>query len=391
MKKKYAFISVAKRELSRILHKRSLYILLIIAPPVIFLLFALIFRSSLLRNIPVAVYDEDKSSLSLLITRYVEATPSMEVVKYVNSLEELKQEFLKGNVKGAFYLPKNMERDVKKGKQANPVIFINSMNLIISNNILNDGVKIIKTVSGGALLKKFRSSGAMENQAMDIVNPVKIDTQIMYNPNYSYEQYLFPGLAVFTLMMIIMLTSVLLISSEFVHNTFPDLLNAAQNKISAIIIGKSIPHIIIHSINIIILIGVIFPLFGISINGHVIITLLFLIFFVVVSFFFGIAISSLFHDQMFATEIVLFYNIPAFIFSGLTFPLWAMPKAIAFYAQFILFTPFLSGFLKIYQVGTPLSYIFSDLIKLSIFLSVSLIVLSFSLRHHIKLFKQRSA
>src|SRR5665647_193019 len=99
MKMKYAFMSVAKRELSRILHKRSLYILEIITPPVIFLLFALIFRSALLRNIPVAVYDEDKSSLSLLITRYVESAPSMEVVKYVNSLDELKQEFLKGNVK----------------------------------------------------------------------------------------------------------------------------------------------------------------------------------------------------------------------------------------------------------------------------------------------------
>ena len=391
MKKKFAFISVAKRELSRILHKRSLYILAIITPPIIFLLFALVFKSALLRNIPVAVFDEDKSSLSLLITRYVESTPSMEVVKYVNSLDELKQEFLKGNVKGAFYFPKNMERDVKKGKQSNPVIFINSMNLIISNNILNDGVKIIKTVSGGILLQKFRSSGAVENQAMDLVNPVKIDTQILYNPNYSYEQYLFPGLAMFTLVMIIMLTSVLLISSEFVHNTFSDLLSTAQNKVSAIIIGKSIPHVFIHSINIFILIGIIFPLFGISINGHVILTLLFLIFFVIITFFFGIAISSLFHDQMFATEIVLFYNTPAFIFSGLTFPLWAMPKAIAFSAQFILFTPFLSGFLKIYQVGTPLIYILSDMFKMSVFLIISLIVLSLSLRHHIKLHKERIA
>jgi ABC-2 type transport system permease protein len=391
MKKKFAFISVAKRELSRILHKRSLYILAIVTPPIIFLLFALVFRSALLRNIPVAVFDEDKSSLSLLITRYVESTPSMEVVKYVNSLDELKQEFLKGNVKGAFYFPKNMERDVKKGKQSNPVIFINSMNLIISNNILNDGVKIIKTVSGGILLQKFRSSGAGENQAMDIVNPVKIDTQILYNPNYSYEQYLFPGLAMFTLMMIIMLTSVLLISSEFVHNTFPDLLSTAQNKVSAIIIGKSIPHIFIHSINIFILIGIIFPLFGIAINGHVVLTLLFLIFFVIITIFFGIAISSLFHDQMFATEIVLFYNTPAFIFSGLTFPLWAMPKAIAFSAQFILFTPFLSGFLKIYQVGTPLIYILGDVFKMSVFLIISLIVLSLSLRHHIKLYNKRIA
>jgi ABC-2 type transport system permease protein len=351
----------------------------------------LILRSALLRAIPVAVYDEDKSSLSLLITRYVESTPSMEVVKYVNSLDELKQEFLKGNVKGAFYLPKNMERDVKKGKQSNPVIFINSMNLIISNNILNDGVKIIKTVSAGILLQKFRSSGATENQGMDIVNPVKIDTQIMCNPNYSYEQYLFPGLAVFTLMMIIMLTSVLLISSEFVHNTFPDLLTVAHNKVSAIIIGKSIPHLLIHSVNMFILVGVIFPLFGISINGHVILILLYLIFFVIVSFFFAIAVSSLFHDQMFATEIVLFYNTPAFIFSGLTFPLWAMPKAIALSAQFILFTPFLSGFLKIYQMGTPLSYILSDVFKMSIFLCISLIVVSLSLRHHIKLYKKRIA
>jgi ABC-2 type transport system permease protein len=391
MKMKYAFIDVAKRELSRILHKRSLYILAIITPPIVFLLFALIFRSALLRNIPVAVYDEDKSSLSLLITRYVESAPSMEVVKYVNSLDELKQEFLKGNVKGAFYLPKNMERDIKKGKQSNPVIFINSMNLIISNNILNDGEKIIKTVSGGALLKKIRSSGSVENQAMDLVNPVKIDTQILYNSNYSYEQYLFPGLAVFTLMMIIMLTSVLLISSEFVHNTFPDLLNTAQNKISAIIIGKSIPHILIHSINIIILVGVIFPLFGIGINGQVILVLSYLIFFVIVTFFFGIAISSLFHDQMFATEIVLFYNTPAFIFSGLTFPIWAMPKAIAFAAQFILFTPFLSGFLRIYQIGTPLTFIFNDLLKLSIFLGVSILVLTFSLRHHIRLYQKRVA
>jgi len=388
---KYAFINVARRELLRILHKKSLYILAIITPPIIFLLFALVFRSALLRNIPVAVYDEDKSSLSLLITRYVESAPSMEVVKYVNSLDELKQEFLKGNVKGAFYLPKNMERDLKKGKQSNPVIFINSMNLIISNNILNDGEKIIKTVSGGALLKKIRSSGAVENQAMDIVNPVKIDTQILYNSNYSYEQYLFPGLAVFTLMMIIMLTSVLLISSEFVHNTFPDLLHTAQNKISAIIIGKSIPHIFIHSINIIILVGIIFPLFGISINGQVILVLLYLIFFVIVTFFFAIAISSLFHDQMFATEIVLFYNTPAFIFSGLTFPIWAMPKAIAFASQFILFTPFLSGFLKIFQIGTPLVYIFNDVLRLSIFLCLSLLVLSFSLRHHIRLYQKRVA
>jgi ABC-2 type transport system permease protein len=94
---------------------------------------------------------------------------------------------------------------------------------------------------------------------------------------------------------------------------------------------------------------------------------------------------------MFATEIVLFYNTPAFIFSGLTFPIWAMPKAIAFAAQFILFTPFLSGFLKIYQIGTPLGYILNDFLRLSIFLCISILVLSLALRHHIKLYNKSIA
>ena len=381
-------IKVIVREFGILFKKKSTLLLSIIAPGIFFLVFALIFRKGVLKDIPVAIYDEDKSSLSLLITRYVESTGSMAIVKYVNSSEELKSEFKKGNIDAAFYLPRNMERDVKAGKQSHPVLYINSINLIKSNNILNDGEKIIKTVSGGILLKKIRSSGSTENQAMDIINPIKIDSQIMFNPNYSYEQYLFPGLAAFTLMMIIMLTSVLVLNSEFSNNTFRELISTGENKLYAVMFGKSVPYIFIHLLNVLILTGVILPLFNIGLNGAAISTVIFIMLFVGVSFAAGMAVSVLINDRMFATEIILFINTPAFIFSGLTFPLWSMPKVISAFAQVIPFTQFLSGFMKLYLWSAPLKYALPEIGILLGFLAVFILIIYFGLKYRINNFKR---
>jgi ABC-2 type transport system permease protein len=277
-----------------------------------------------------------------------------------------------------------MEKDVKSCKQADVTLFINSSNIIVSNYLLSDGSKIIKMVSGGVLLKKLRSSGLMEDQAMNIISPIKIETMVLYNPNYSYVNYLAPGLTTFAYLMIIMVASVLILSSEFTHNTFNELLKLSENKISIIILGKSLPHIVIHVINLIILVGIIFPIFNIKIHSSWVMVLLFLIFFSIVVFALGFMISSLFRDQMFATELALFVVTPAFIFSGLTYPLWAMPWLFRFVADLIPYTHFLSGFTKLAQMGVPFRYVIPETIYLIIFLLISIITTVIALRYQIK-------
>lgn len=378
-----AFIKVIKREFNRIITRRTLYILYFIVPIFMFVLFAAIYMNSVVRGIPVAIYDEDHSELSYLITRYVASSGSMKIINYANSLEEIKSEFREGNIKGAFYFPSNMEKDIKSGKQSAVSLFINAQNIIISNYLLSDGSKIIKTVSGGILLKKLKSAGLMDEQAMNIINPIKIETSVLYNPNYSYENYLVPGLTTFSIMMIIIVSSVLIISSEFTHNTFKDLVELSRNRISVIILGKIIPHLTVHTVNIIILVGLIFPLFHINNYGSSLSIILFMIFFALVTLSLGIMISSFFHNQMFATELALFIVTPAFIFSGLTYPLWSMPAGFRFIADLIPYTYFLSGYIKIAQMNAPLKYLVPDLISLAIFLLVALTATVIGLRNHI--------
>jgi ABC-2 type transport system permease protein len=376
--------NVMRREWKRIVERKTIYLFTIFMPMLFFLFFAYIYVNGILRNIPVAVFDEDNSEISRIIIRGIDATSGFNVTEYVNSTDEIKNDFRQGKIRGAFYIPRDLERNLKRGKETSVVVFSDASNLIVSNTTLKEASTVIKTISGGILMKKLRSSGMQTQQAMNIISPIRIETQALYNFNYNYLNYLISGLLPVLLQMIIMTVAVLLISSEFVHHTINDLLETAEENVWAIIWGKSLPHLILHAATVLGLAGIIFPLFGMEIIGSTIGTILFLLFFVCVSFFFGLMISAVFHDQQFATEVSLFINVPAFIFSGFIFPLWAVPFLHSAFAQMIPSTHFIPGFLKIYQMGAPVWSVWPEMMRLTAFLGVSITIVYVALKYQIR-------
>lgn len=372
-----------KREFSRIAERKTLYVLSIIIPIILFFMYGHIYNKEILRDVPIAIFDNDNSSLSRTFIQFTESSPSLKISDYVNSIETIKNKIRNGEIQGAFYFPPNFEKNVKEGKTSTVIVFKNTSNLVIGNMIYKDASSITRILSGGVLLKKLKSKGLPQDAAMNIINPIKIETQVLYNPNYSYQSYLVPGLMSFMLQMLVMICAVLIISSEFTHETFPELMNIAQNKISLILLGKMIPHILIHTANALMITGICFPLFNIRIYGSEIILLIFMIYFIISCLSLGVFISSMFHDQLFATELALFINTPGFIFSGFTFPLWGMPFAHMLFAQAMPYTHFLSGFLKIYQMDVPIENLLPEIGALTLFIVISLILSVFAIKHQI--------
>lgn len=384
MKTNSPILKIAIREYHRIIERKTLFVLSIILPIFIFLFFALLYKNEIVNNVPIGVLDMDNSETSLLITRYVDATSYIKIADQYYDLEQVKSDIRKGKIQGALYFPHNMEKNLKAGKPVFVTVYKNTSNLVIGNLIYKDAMTVIKTVSGGVLLKKLKAKGMHPEKANNIIQPIKVETKSLYNSNYSYLNYLVPGLLACMLQMIIMLSGVLIISSEFVHNTFSELLELSDKNVLNIILGKSLPHLAFHFVTAIAIIGVIFPIFNLHIHGEIFGLLVFFLIFIMASFFMAFMISSLFHDQMFATELALFINTPAFLFSGFTFPLTSMPLLHNIFASIIPFTHFLYGYLMLYQMGTPFTYALEFVGKLLIFIIISLIVLTFSLKHHIK-------
>ena len=308
----------------------------------------------------------------------------MKIVEYVSSMDEAKEEILKGKIYAVFYLPSDLSLNIKSGRQANAHLLINSSNLLISNSLLSDGSKILKTVNAGILIKKFRSSGLTENQAADLANPIKVESNILYNSNYSYILYLIPGLTTFILMIIIIMGAIPIISHKLDHEEFTEFISKTNNNVSFILFGKSLPHLAFHFANILLLVGIIFPLFHIYTNASVFAVLTYLFFFAIVCLAFGLMLSALIYRRVLATEAALFVLMPAFIYSGLTFPLWAMPHIHQVIAKLIPFTYFLSGFIKIFQMDAEINYLITDLLFLASFLIICFIITLISIKIRLK-------
>ena len=336
----YPIIKIIKREFSRIKNSGQTMFFYIALPLTLFLIFSAIYKGSLVHELPIAVVDFNNSELSHTITKYYESSSAIKITKYLSSVDEIKSEFRKGHIDGALYIPEGLDETMKSGRQAHIVLYINSTNIIKNNYLLNDGLKIIKTVSAGALLKKLRSSGLTYTQAMGIVNPVKVETQVLYNANYSYSKYLVPALTTFALSMIIMLVSCTMYNGEIAAKTFEDLANKSGFSALRIIIGKSIPHLFFYFVIILLMMCIIFPLMNIDFGYNIIAAILFTLFFSCCIFFTGTALSLILNKEMMATEATLFLITPSFLYSGLTYPLWGMPAIHEHIAQAIPYTHF---------------------------------------------------
>lgn len=374
--------NVFKREFHRIVERKTLYLLMIIFPVFIFTFYGSIYKEEMIREIPVAIFDEGHSELSHRIINLIESSPNMKIVNYALSQQEIKNGFLDGKIHGAFYFPKDFEYQIKKGKSSTLVVYKNSANLIIGNILLKDASTIVKSVSGAVLITKLGKACIPNNSGINIANAIKIDSQILYNPNYSYSIYLAPGLISFTFQMMIMIAAVIVISSEFTHNTFTELLNISGNNVLNILLGKAIPHFIIHFTTGLLVLGIIFPFFNIKVLGSITSLLFLFALLISASLMLGLLISSFFHNQFFATELAIFFNTPAFIFSGFTFPLWSMPAVHNLFALTMPFTHFLSAFLKVFQMNLPLSNCINEILVLSGFTVIPFVTSYFVLKYH---------
>jgi len=343
-------------------------------PIAVFFFLASIYIQGGMKNIPVAVYDADNSSLSRKIISYLEVSKGLHIVKYLNSSQEVENVFLDDNsIHGVFVIPKNLQRDVLRGKQTTLSIFTNSSNIVYGNILKKEAYTIVTTVSSGALLRRFKAAGMTSDKAMNLVMPITVHTDALYNPYYNYLYYLVPGLLTVLLQMIIFFVATRAINSEFQEGTFYELFRISGESPFTILMGKAMAYTLFGMVISIFIVGVIFGIFQIPVYGDM--TRLFLLFllFVVVNIFLGFLLSTIFEDQILSLDIAFFYNSPAFVFSGFTFPIFGMPAFDQFYAQLIPYTHFLGSFFKIYQMDVPSVYLKDEIYALLIFLAVGLI------------------
>jgi len=364
--------AVLSREIKR-MKSETIYIWMLLALPLFtFFFFPSMFSDGKADNYSVAIFDADNSPLSRKIISWIEATPEVNFTNKVYSLQEGKQLIEKGDVFAVLKIPKGLESGVYSGSPKKMVLFYSNINLSAGSGVSTAVLKSVKTMSAGINLQKRISKKEMFNQALQNVQPIRMDSHALYNPYINYSYFLVTGLLPVMLLMFILSTTIYVIGTELKDTTAIDWYNMSSKSLVVALTGKLLPYTIIFILEAylidIILLGVI----GVPSHGSTIVLIIATTLFVLAYQAMGVLIIVILPNIRLALSIGALYASLAFSFAGLTFPLIAMSGFMQKLAVIFPFTHYLNIYINIEMKDLPLLYTLPSFGVLMIFILLPL-------------------
>lgn len=380
-----AIKNIFVREIVRLKARSSAWVLIIFIPLVIFLYLGSIYQEGAVSKVEVAVLDNDKTPFSQEVIDNIQASPKIDIVAYFSSEDDLDNIFLSHpEIKGLYYIPENFSKNIMLGKQEKLIVYTNSSNIIYGNLLYKEAATFINTLSAKITLTALTLKGIPYEKAIKMVMPVSTQTRALFNPHYNYLYYLVPGLTTVLLQMIVFFLATRSINSEFKSESFQELWTISDQNILNIIFGKLLVYTVIGMMIAVLIFAFIHPVLGIPTAKNTLSFLWIVLIFVITNASLGLMISILFKDQAIAMDVAFVYNSPAFVFSGFTFPIIAMPAFNSWYADLIPYTHFLKTYIKGLEMGNSFSFLIPQVIAMLLFILFAYIISTAGLMFHLK-------
>lgn len=339
------------REIRLVFLRKKYFALFVVWPLAGGLLFGGMYLNKVVINIPCAVFDQDTTKLSRMLTRYADATRSANIVYFPSDEESFKELMYAQKAVAGIHIPAGFQDAVKRGSSPGITLFVNGANLLTANLLISDLRAAAGTVSAGIRVRMLRKTGASRGAALAAQAPLTTDLTRLYNPGINYLYYLAPGIWLAVLQQVFLLFGVFSIARETDAGTFRELLSVADGRLGAIVLGKYAAYFSAAFLIMMTYFALYFPLFALPLRGNAFLLAAHAAAFILAVMSCGFLFSCALHSRDDAIKGCLLIGAPAFLLSGYTWPIASMPAWIRPVAHAIPLTPFLSGFKKIAVYG----------------------------------------
>jgi len=246
--------------------------------------------------------------------------------------------------------------------------------------VTDDSNPQIAQMIQGVLERVFDSMGTMQAQqqlqaanpalnattALAVVKPYNIQTQGVVAGTPSYFDFIAPGIMAMTVMMSVMTGLPVAISQEKEIGTMDGMMVAPVNRLS-ILLGKTLAQTGRGLIQGIIILALAIGIFGVAIQGNILLVFALLLLGVFSFVGLGIVITSFTKDQETAQMLMMTLMFPMMFLSGVFFPIQQMPWYMQTISQFLPLTYAASALRKVMVLGAGIPQIGNELIILIVF------------------------
>ena len=367
--------AVLQRELVRMTHQPIYLTLMLVLPLLSFAFFALLFNQGVARNIPIAILDEDHTTLSRKVAQMIDDTPTAMVAYDIQDIDEGERLMREGRVMAIVQIPAFFEKCILSNTQTHIENYVSGTNITVNGLLSKDIQTAVTTFSAGIQLQLLTKQGLTERQAMAQLMPVRFDRHVLFNPYINYGYYLAPSFLPMMLLIFVVLTTVFSIGTELKNATAREWLRTADDSGGARLWGRTLPVTLGMCLLSLGKVVVIFKVAGAPLNGsHWVIltgTLLCIMSYQAIS----VLIVSLLANLRLSLSIGGGYSVLAFTFSGLTFPIMAMWEPMQWLSRLFPFTYYTDLFVDQMLRGAPVVCSLPDLGWMSLFVVLPLLCL----------------
>lgn len=367
--------AVLQRELVRMTHQPMYLTLMLVLPLLSFAFFALLFNQGVARDIPIAILDEDHTTLSRKVAQMIDDTPTAMVAYDIQDIDEGERLMREGRVMAIVQIPAFFEKCILSNTQTHIENYVSGTNITVNGLLSKDIQTAVTTFSAGIQLQLLTKQGLTERQAMAQLMPVRFDRHVLFNPYINYGYYLAPSFLPMMLLIFVVLTTVFSIGTELKNATAREWLRTADDSVGAALLGKTLPVTVGMFLLSLAMFVIIFKVVGTPLNGSLAIiltgTLLFIMSYQAIS----VLIVSLLANLRLSLSIGGGYSVLAFTFSGLTFPIMAMWEPMQWLSRLFPFTYYTDLFVDQMLRGAPVVCSLPDLGWMSLFVVLPLLCL----------------
>lgn len=306
--------------------------------------------NGVMTKVPVALVDEDKSSMSREVIRALDATRSLGLESMESGIAAL-DAMRAGDVYGVIVIPFGYMRDKLSGPGSSIVLYTDENRYAVAGMFEEAGTGVASALQDENLAVKIMQAGTGASGAKRILGLAHPDFYRLGNMASSFLIFLgstlMPGLitigATFAFM-----TAIL---REIWNKSAGEWLNSANGSFSAGLLGKLTPHFVFYCLVFLFYIALFSGASGFPPAGSIAVWFLAGAATIAVFAAMCILISAFSPTWSLALVIATGYAAPALPFSGFSIPLDAMDAGVRFFANFIPLTWYIRAQAQVLYMG----------------------------------------
>ena len=313
------------------------------------------------RDLPIAVFNSDNSSLSRTYTRMLDSTPTLDVAYETTSIEEGKDLIIKGKAYALVVIPKHFQKDIYKNNSPQIVSYFNNQLLLVGGMVSKDITVATKTLLAGINIKAKTKRGLPKDVAASQVNIIGVDEHIRSNPYLNYSYFLGITSIAHIMQILIAFTAIWAVGIEFKEGTTIDWLKSSNYSILAGVFGKLFPYFLNFFFLILTIYVFYFGIFSVPCEGNIFVIIFTTALFIAAYQLIGVFFVALAANLRFALSSGAFFTALGFTFAGVTFPHIAMPAFAKVYSNLLPITHYLKIMIDQTLRNIPPKYDFDEM------------------------------